>query len=242
MINNLNMANDLKFQYSVNKPFPHIVIDNFFNESILHHAVEEIKQYDNWGYDPTDYVKEHQVNKHFTPWNEEAYEELKQIAPNTTYILNYLNNSQTLQYLETLTGISNLLADNTWEGAGIHRISSGGKLGIHADFNWHKKMLAHRRINLLLYMNKNWEQEWGGNLELWERDLSAKVIDIAPIFNRAVIFNITDDAYHGHPIPMTTPSDVFRFSFALYYFTKERPESEINPPHDVIWGDNVRNG
>lgn len=240
MINNLNLSNDLKFQYSVNKPFPHIVIDNFFNESILSHAYKEVQQFDNWGHDPTDYVKNHQVNKEFTPWCPEVYESFKQLSPNASYVLHYLNSQTTLNYLEQLTGIKDLIPDDSWSGAGIHKIHPGGRLGVHADFNWHKELGLHRRINLLLYLNKNWQVEWGGDLELWERDLSAKSVQISPIFNRAVIFNITDDAYHGHPVPMSSPEGVCRYSFAIYYFTKDRPEDEKNPPHDVIWGDNIR--
>jgi len=235
MINNLDLSDSLKFQYSVNKPFPHIIIDNFFNESILSHAIEELKKFEDWGHDPTEYVKAHQINKEFTPWNPDCYEHFKTVAPNASYVLNYLNSNITLNYLENLTGIQNLLADNSWMGAGIHRIHSGGKLDVHIDYNWHKHMEAHRRINLLLYLNKDWKKEWGGDLELWEKDLSRKSIEIAPIFNRVVIFNITDEAYHGHPIPMTSPEGTSRYSFALYYFTKDRPQQEINPPHDVIW-------
>jgi len=236
MINNLNLANDLKFQYSVNSPFPNIIIDNFFNEEILSTAVDELQRFGDWGYDPTDVVKGYQVNKQFTPWSEDSYKSYQELAPAATYVMHCLNHQTTLDFLQKLTGITDLIADNSWSGAGVHKILPGGKLSIHADYNWHHDLQLHRRINLLLYLNKNWQEEWGGDLELWERDLSARHVKIAPIFNRAVIFNITDDAYHGHPEPLNTPEGVCRYSFAAYYFTKDRPESEKSPPHYVLWG------
>jgi len=235
MINNTKPIEILSAEYLANKPFPHIIIDNFFDSSILSAAEEELQSFESWGWDNTDYVKNHQVNKLFTPWNDDSFKLLSDKAPNATFVMSYLNSQFTLNFLEKLTGINDLLADHSLGGGGVHKISTGGKLDVHIDFNWHEQMLAHRRINLLLYLNKNWQQEWGGNLELWGKDSTSKDVDIQPIFNRAVIFNITDESYHGHPIPLNTPPDVHRLSFAMYYFTKERPHEEINPPHYVVW-------
>jgi Rps23 Pro-64 3,4-dihydroxylase Tpa1-like proline 4-hydroxylase len=84
-------------------------------------------------------------------------------------------------------------------------------------------------------LNKDWKEEWGGDLQLWNKDMSMCVKKILPIFNRAVIFNITSDAYHGHPGPLKSPEGVDRLSFALYYFTETRPENEITKPHMAVW-------
>jgi hypothetical protein len=87
----------------------------------------------------------------------------------------------------------------------------------------------------LVYLNPNWIEEWGGNLELWNKNLTEKTHAIAPMFNRAVIFNITDDAYHGHPEPLSCPDNQARYSMALYYFTEDRPEEEKNSEHSALW-------
>ena len=79
------------------------------------------------------------------------------------------------------------------------------------------------------------KEEWGGNLELWEKDMSKCCVQVPPLFNRAVIFRITDDAFHGHPHPLNTPKEVDRLSLALYYYTKDRPENEKAPFHPVVW-------
>jgi hypothetical protein len=160
-------------------------------------------------------------------WLDNNLVELENAAPISRYIMDYLNSPEVLKFLSELTGIENLIPDNTFFGGGIHKISKGGKLAVHADYSFHRNTGHHRRINLLLYLNKNWQSEWNGNLELWSPDMSKKIADIEPLFNRAVIFNITNDALHGHPKPLNTPENVDRYSFALYYFTENRPKEEI---------------
>ena len=94
---------------------------------------------------------------------------------------------------------------------------------MHADFNWHKQMRLDRRINLLIYLNKDWQPEYGGNLELWDAAMSHKVAEYAPLFNRCVIFNTTDKSFHGNPKPVSCPPDRSRRSLAFYYYTNGRP-------------------
>ena len=222
---NQSLAKQLKSHYQSNYPYPYMVIDNFFDESILETALDELKNFKYWGYDPTQTVME--VNKFMTPWDQSNLPELERDCPIARYVLKYLNSEKSLSFLQELTGIDDLIPDNLFMGGGVHKITNGGKLAVHADYSYHRITQYHRRVNLLLYLNKDWKPEYGGNLELWEPDMSKKVADIEPIFNRAVIFNITNKALHGHPIPLNTPPDVARYSFALYYFTKDRPQEEI---------------
>jgi len=122
-----------------------------------------------------------------------------------------------------LTGINNLQKDDHLEGGGIHQSTKGGYLNIHADFTVHPHHRHwQRRINLLVYLNKDWEEDWGGKLELWDKEMKGCVEKILPGFNRCVIFNTDPDSYHGHPEPMTCPEDRFRRSIALYYYTIEK--------------------
>jgi hypothetical protein len=219
------LSSKIKTQYKSVYPFPHIIIDNFFDENILNKSLEELKSFEDWGFDHSQ--RDMEVNKFMTPWCSENLIELENAAPISRYILDYLNSPEVLKFLSELTGIENLIPDNTFFGGGIHKISKGGKLAVHADYSFHRNTGHHRRINLLLYLNKNWQSEWNGNLELWSPDMSKKIADIEPLFNRAVIFNITNDALHGHPKPLNTPENVDRYSFALYYFTENRPKEEI---------------
>ena len=234
---NTKLAEQLSFNYKNSLPFPHIVIDNFLEEKIAETAYNELSGFDKWYYDPTDYSKLAQQNKFFIPSGqyEEDFEIMERDSSTAFQILKFLNSDITLRFLEKLTGIENLIPDPTFAGGGYHKIKTGGKLAIHADYNIHYETKLYRRINLLVYLNLNWIKEWGGNLELWNKNLTEKTHEIAPMFNRAVIFNITDNAYHGHPEPLNCPDNEARYSMALYYFTKDRPEEENQTRPSALW-------
>ena len=150
-------------------------------------------------------------------------------------VLRELNSTPALEYLEALTGIPALLTDDDLEGGGLHQITRGGYLKIHADFNYHPRTHHHRRINLLVYLNRQWEASWDGNLELWDRAMSRCVNSVVPVLSRCVIFNTTDHAYHGHPRPLKCPDTASRKSLALYYYTEARPAEETSSPHSTLY-------
>src|SRR5690606_37213001 len=110
----------------------------------------------------------------------------------TRHLLLELNSGPFLEFLEKLTGIYPLIADNKMYGGGVHQIQKGGKLSIHADFNKHMDNLLDRRLNLLIYLNKNWKEEYGGNFEMWDRDMTSCQTKVLPIFNRCVVFSTTN--------------------------------------------------
>ena len=132
--------------------------------------------------------------------------------------------------------IDNFLPPSILNGV-MHKIDSGGKLSIHADSRKHAVTGNYRRINLLVYLNKNWNSEWGGSLQLWNNDMTTMVQDIQPFFNRVVIFNTGGDTYHGHPHDLNTPEGVSRISLALYYYTKENPDTNENNVTSAVWKD-----
>ena len=221
-------------EYNQAQPFSHIVIDNFLPPSILNGVIDDFRNHNDWGWDNSQYSQQHQVKKFFSPWNENGSNTL---PINTKLILNYLNSPETISMLEKLTGINGLIADPTLLGGGMHKIDSGGKLSIHADSRKHAVTGNYRRINLLVYLNKNWNSEWGGSLQLWNNDMTTMVQDIQPFFNRVVIFNTGGDTYHGHPHDLNTPEGVSRISLALYYYTKENPDTNENNVTSAVWKD-----
>lgn len=221
-------------EYNQAQPFPHIVIDNFLPPSILNGVIDDFRNHNDWGWDNSQYSQQHQVKKFFSPWNENGSNTL---PINTKLILNYLNSPETISMLEKLTGINGLIADPTLLGGGMHKIDSGGKLSIHADSRKHAVTGNYRRINLLVYLNKNWNSEWGGSLQLWNNDMTTMVQDIQPFFNRVVIFNTGGDTYHGHPHALNTPEGVSRISLALYYYTKGNPDTDENNVTSAVWKD-----
>ena len=127
-----------------------------------------------------------------------------------------------MAFLGKLTGIEGLIPDWTMDGGGLHQTLQGGHLNIHADFTTHH---THenwaRRVNILLYLNEEWRDEWGGKLELWDKDMTACRAKVTPAGNRMLVFTTSFDSFHGHPDGLTCPDDVARRSMALYYFTVE---------------------
>ena len=221
----LSLSKKLSCSYKSAYPFPYVVIDNFLPKYLLERSLSEIIDYDKWFSNQEKWVEKYQVNKFFIPDADSDIISLKKEIPFTTLIIDYLNSKEFLEYLKELTGHDNLYCDPILLGGGVHKIKKGGKLSVHYDYNTHPGTLHKRKLNLLIYMNKNWKKEYNGNLELWERDLSRKIVDIEPIFNRAVLFDV-ENAPHCHPIPLDTPDFVSRYSLALYYFVEEIPNEQ----------------
>jgi hypothetical protein len=208
-----NLGEALSGDYCFADPFPHIVIDGFLPEEVANKILE------NFPLEPK------QNDVHFKG---KVFEHNKrQIQPHdcthfAREVFAFLNSEPILQFLEALTTIQGLIPDPYFTGGGFHEISNGGKLGIHADFRIFDKLFLQRRLNMLIYLNKDWQTNFGGELELWDKGMKAKVTSIAPVFNRCVIFSTDATSYHGHPDPLNTPENRTRKSMALYYYTASK--------------------
>ena len=156
-------------------------------------------------------------------------------GPATRLLLYHLNSITFLDFLSEVTAIPDLLSDPCFDGGGLHQIVRGGKLGVHADFNKHPRYGLDRRLNLLIYLNQDWREEYGGALELWDRGMTRCEARILPIFNRVVVFGTTDFTYHGHPDPLACPIGMTRKSLALYYFSVGRPADEVSATHSTLF-------
>ncbi|HLX89222.1 MAG TPA: 2OG-Fe(II) oxygenase [Acidimicrobiales bacterium] len=157
------------------------------------------------------------------------------LPPSTAEALRFMNSPSACDFLSVLTGIGDLRPDDSYLGGGVHVTSRGGRLGVHSDFNIHPQSKLHRRVNALLFLNRDWDPLWQGQLELWSKTLDEVSVSVDPNLNRLVVFTITDDAFHGVPTPLACPPDRHRFSLALYYYTADRPEHEKAPFHWAAW-------
>jgi hypothetical protein len=197
-------------EYQSGQPYNHICIDNFLPEQVLRRVQADL-QYLGEGNDSVTF--------------ERAQENLKsQYNPDrlprfSRELFHALNSRPFLLFLEEMTGIKGLIPDPYFIGAGIHRVGSGGHLDIHADFNLHKQMSVERRLNVLIYLNDDWREEWGGSFEIWENDMSAKVKSFVPLFNRMCCFSTGSNTFHGNPEKVNHPNGEPRQSIALYYYT-----------------------
>ena len=127
----------------------------------------------------------------------------------------FFDNTPFLQFLEQMTGIPGLIPDPYFMGAGIHKTLNGGHLDIHADFNLHKQMNVERRLNVLIYLNDDWQEDWGGCFEIWDKEMTRMEARFAPTFNRMVCFSTGSDTFHGNPEPVNHPKGEPRQSIAL---------------------------
>ena len=199
--------------YQQAEPYPHIVIDHFLENWAADQLLKAFPKVKDEGWIHYVHVneKKHGLNK------------MELLPAFIQEVIKALNSDQFVQHLSKVTGIPNLLADESLEGGGLHQTKRDGFLNIHADFTVHPhKRLWRRRVNLLIYFNENWQEDYKGHLELWSKDMKECRQKISPIFNRCVIFNTDSDSYHGLPEPIKCPKNRTRKSLALYYFTEEK--------------------
>ncbi len=195
-------------QYRNAQPFPHIVIDNFLDPEVLRQVLADFPSSENKKFFDRDQER--------FKFQYQPYEVSSGLIRN---LFAELNSQAFLGFLEELTGIEGLISDPYFEGGGLHETKRGGHLGVHADFNIHGQLKIERRLNLLIYLNEHWDDEFGGQLELWKRDMSECAVRVSPVFGRAVIFSTALDSFHGHPNPLNCPIERSRRSIATYYYT-----------------------
>ncbi len=212
-------------EYQAAAPFPHIVLDDFLKPACAKEIIENFPSPES----PVDWDR--YGNPGFEMKIASSKEE--QFPAPVRQALHDLNSGPFIRFLEQITGIDHLFADPHLLGGGVHLCGPGGHLGIHADFNWHPKLQAHRRVNMMVYFNEHWLPEYDGDLELWSTDASHCIKSISPSFNRAVIFNAHSNGFHGHPRPLKLAPGQWRRSIAMYYYSAQRPEHEIHAPHNT---------
>jgi Rps23 Pro-64 3,4-dihydroxylase Tpa1-like proline 4-hydroxylase len=149
------------------------------------------------------------------------------LPPYTKAVFHALNSRPFIQFLENMSGIKGLIPDPYYQGGGIHRTNTTGFLDIHADFNHHSIMNVERRLNLLIYLNPGWKEEYGGSFEVWTNDMKEKVAAFAPVMNRMCCFSTGDNTMHGNPEPVNHPDGDPRLSIALYYYTATWEDGRI---------------
>jgi hypothetical protein len=216
----------LHADYTQAAPFPHIVLDDFLPEPLI----REVLQHFPTGERASDgvfnigYGGEHK--RQIMPEDCDRY---------ARELFQFFNSRPVLQFLEGLTGIEGLLPDPYYMGGGFHEISRGGRLGVHADFRINDQLHLRRRLNLLIYLNPEWDDEWAGHLELWSRDMTQCVQKVAPLLNRCVVFNTEADTWHGHPDPLNIPDGRTRRSMALYYYSASKNVYNETPARSTMY-------
>ncbi len=196
--------------YQSGRPYNHICIDNFLPEEVLRKVQSDLASLQEDDDSQTFSRAQENLKTQYNPERLPSY---------TRELFHAFNARPFILFLEEMTGIKGLIPDPYYIGAGIHQVANGGHLDIHADFNLHKQMNVERRLNVLIYLNDDWREEWGGSFEIWENDMSAKVESFVPLFNRMCCFSTGSNTFHGNPEKVNHPNGEPRRSIALYYYT-----------------------
>jgi len=223
-----------------NQPGPHIYLADFLLPEAAAALEKEFPRPDSHAW------------THYQHQNENKHGMTKRdlFPPRLGAAVDALNSDRFLEWLSGLTGIQALHADPMLEGGGLHQSGPGGYLNVHTDFSHHHYHTRwKRRINLILYLNEGWHEDWGGGIELWDSNMHRCEAKYPPVLNSALIFETTDASYHGFPTPLTCPSDQSRKSLALYYYTDDGADLPVKStnyrarPQDglvksaLIWAD-----
>lgn len=211
-------------------PFPHIVIDNFIPPAAVDTLLADFPM-------PQDRINHDDASERLDAGDVAQFRkhwlsmEIR-VGVSIRHLFWELNSADFLLFLQELSGIPHLIPDPYRAGGGLHETRSGGFLMVHADYNRQPETDLDRRMNVIVYLNKDWQPEWGGNLELWTPDMKRKVTEVEPVAGRAVIFNTGTETLHGHPRPLTCPPDRARKSISAFYYTNGGSGST---PHMTLW-------
>jgi len=218
---------EIRRDYSSKKRFHYTMFEGFFDPAAAESIYAGYPTVSDGRWDGTTYID--QKNK----FQKTVFE------PDSVFdnVFRELNSEVFLRWLEEITGIKDLLADQDLFGGGLHQSIAGAFLNVHVDYNIHPKTKLHRRLNVLVYMNKDWREEYEGHLELWDFSNNKKILlaKYAPTFNRCVIFETNEISFHGHPKPLKAPAGINRKSIATYYYSETRPAHEISGEHNTIY-------
>lgn len=217
----------LRTQFRSAQPFPWIKIDGFLQPDFAS-TVEK-------SYPPFEVATG--MGKQFQAVNENRKVQIVDYAkfPDPVKQLSdAVSNPKFLEDLAYITGMPNLLWDAEFSGGGMHETAQSGWLDVHVDFNFHDTMKAHRRLNILVFLNPVWNETWGGKLELWDLEVKNLAHGLMPIHNRCVIFETSDISWHGVSA-VQCPNGVIRKSFAAYYYTREAPAGWDGNVHSTIF-------
>jgi Rps23 Pro-64 3,4-dihydroxylase Tpa1-like proline 4-hydroxylase len=222
-----NELTSIQNDFNSKKPFRFTSFENFFTAESAEKILTNYPSIENGKWDGTTYID--QKNK-FQKTNFESGSIFEQVFTE-------MNSPEFLEWLEKVCKIDALIGDSELFGGGLHQSTNGAFLNVHIDYNIHPKTKYHRRLNVLVYMNKDWKDEYEGHIELWDLSDNNKtqLAKISPNFNRCVIFETNEISFHGHPKPLNTPTHINRKSIATYYYTDTRPEHEMAADHNTIY-------
>ncbi len=218
-------------RFAAAQPFPHVVIDDFLSEPLCSEICRQFPPFSETA----------ALNEDGRVGNKAVQEKVRALGPAFRQLDELVQSPGFLGLIGRVTGIDQLRYDPWYFGGGTHENRDGQDLDAHVDFNYHPITRQHRRLNLIIYLNEEWEDGWGGSLQL-HRDprLSPEedeIITVTPLLNRCVIFETSERSWHGFERISLPPGKghLSRRSFAIYFYTDSRPADETADEHSTVY-------
>lgn len=218
-------------QFAGARPFRHVVIDGFLDPAFCEELCRQFPRFEEVA----------AVNENGEVGGKATQEKVRVLGPAYGRMDDLVQSAGFLALVERLTGVADLRYDPWYFGGGTHENREGQELDPHIDFNYHPITRQHRRLNLIVYLNPEWEEAWGGSLQLhrdpYREPAEDEIVTIAPLLNRAVIFETTERSWHGFEriqLP-EDKADLSRRSFAIYFYTDRRPAAETADEHSTVY-------
>lgn len=208
-------------------PYPMITLDNFLPHEFAIQLANECETI------PNQYWTEFTRNGSFM-------RECKKLeyAPFAYEFVNAMHSALGMEWMTKLTNIADLIPDPYLVGAGYSRSFTGDSLKLHSDFNWNNQLKLHRMLSFIIYLNPNWKEEWGGHLQFTDFNKDKVIQNVAPVFNRAIIWRYHKRGFHGYPDPLTCPQGMSRNTFRLFYYYSDAQHKDDDRPHrSLYWYD-----
>ena len=226
----LAAADGLRESFQAATPFRHVVVDGFLEPDACEALLRDF---------PT-FHERYAKDEHGGVGRKAVVERVADVSAFYATFYRYINSAPFLHAMSAMTGITDLIADPTLFGGGTHENLAGQGLNVHIDFNIDERRMLHRRVNLLVYLNKEWDEAWGGAIELNSDPFNPAVDEwrsFLPLFNRAVLFETNEYSWHGFPRIVLPPdkAHLSRRSFSIYLYTKDRPVEEVVAPHTTFY-------
>jgi hypothetical protein len=211
-------------------PFKHGMIEGFFEPAFADRLLAEFPSFD----------LKLARNEMGELGGKAVNTKIREISPAYEELYETIGSKPFLELMSRLSGIPDLIMDPKLYGGGTHDNRHGQELDAHVDFNYDEAQNLHRRLNIIVYMNKEWKTEWGGAIEIhsnpWDH-AGNRIRAFDPLFNRCVMFETNEYSWHGFP-KINLPEDkrhLTRKSISIYLYTKDRPAGEIAPLHGTFY-------
>lgn len=213
--------------FQTGKPMPMTVMDDFLPVDVVSKMYNEVTSIDD------------DICRKFTRNGSHMLEFNKlDMTPVAFEVTAYLHSSHALNKLSEITGIKGLIPDPHLVGAGYSKSFTGDTLKVHTDFNWNDTLQLHRALSLIIYLTPDWQPEWHGGLDFYDKERQNVVTHVDCLFNRCLIWQYHKFGWHGHTKPLECPTDKPRTTFRLFYYTSNSTHLPDDPPHrSFYWFD-----